>query len=253
MTVRQVLMAATALGLASAPVRAQQPAAAGHAEGMMAMVCTMGMFPHPGMGEGMMGGQGMGGMMQPGAAGSGMQPGAMMGGMQHGAMGGMKQDSAGKAGAAAQPGAMGGMQHGATGGMQHGAAGGMQHGAAAPAAGSMGGMEHPVTPAMLIDHAQDLGLTSEQQAKVTQLAQTSQASCEQHMQAAEASHKAAAAVLDGAHPDVAAYQSKLREVADHIIEAHVAVVKAGLEASAVLTPAQREKLAATARSMHGKQ
>jgi hypothetical protein len=84
-------MAATALGLASAPVLAQQPAAAGHAEGMMAMVCTMGMFPHPGMGEGMMGGQGMGGMMQAGAAASGMQHGAM-GGMQHGAMGGMKQD-----------------------------------------------------------------------------------------------------------------------------------------------------------------
>jgi uncharacterized membrane protein len=194
--------------------------------GAHAMICTMGMLPHPGLGGGMMGGQGMGGMMQQGAA---------AGGMQHGAMGGVRQDSA------ARPGAM-----------QHGAMGGTQHGAAAQGAGQeMPGIEHPITPTMLIHHAKELELTAEQQAKVTQLARTSQASCETHLKAAAESHKAASTVLDNASVDVGAYQGRLREAADHAIEAHVAVVKAGVDAAALLSPAQREKLAATARA-HGK-
>jgi hypothetical protein len=257
MTGRHALVALAALALGSAPVLAQgvhapgQPAAAGesHQMGATAMICTMGMLPHPGMGAmgGMMGGQGMGGMMGQGAAG-GVQQGAAAGGMQHGAAaGGMQHGAA--AGGMQHGAAAGGVQQGAAaGGMQHGAAaGGMQHGAATGQAASgqgMGGMEHPVTPTMLIHHAEDLALTAEQQGRVTELARTSQASCEQHLQAAATSHHAAAALLNQDSPDISAYEAKLREAVDHLLQAHVTVIKAGAEARAVLTPAQREKLSA---------
>jgi uncharacterized membrane protein len=214
-------LAALALGgtpaLAQAHAHGQASAGEGHEGGMTAMVCTMGMLPHTG------------GMSE------GMQQGGMMGGMQ-------------------QRGAMMGMQHGATtGGMQHGAAtGSMQHGAAGQAAAAEGaaGMDHPVTPTMLIHHAQDLGLTEPQQAKLGELAKSSQAACEQHLKQAVDSHRTAASLLGAAAPDVAGYQARLGEASDHLIEAHVAVVKAGIEARAMLTPAQREKLAATAHAMH---
>jgi hypothetical protein len=244
MTGRQVLSALAALALGSAPAFAQggqaQGQAAGEAHEMSAhaMICTMGMLPHPGTGGAMMGGQGMGGMMQ--GMGGMMQQGTAAGGMQHGAMGGVKQDSA--KGAAMAHGA-GGMQHGAGNQAPAGQAmGGMQHAAGAAAEHGMEGMEHPVTPTMLLHHAQEIGLTAEQQEKVSELARTSQASCEQHLEAAAGSHKAAAALLGQDSPDVAAYQARLRETLDHILQGHVAVIKAGIEAKALLAPDQRDKL-----------
>ena len=224
---RQAVAVAAALALGSVPAFGQgnPPAQAGQAEHMdMAdMVCTMGMLPHGGMGGGMM----MGGGMQQGAQGGGMQHN--MPGMQQGAQAGGMQHN------------MPGMQHGATmGGMQPSAAG-----------EAMGEMSHPVTPTMLIHHAQELGLTADQQAKVTELAKTSQASCEEHMKAAQASHQAAAAQLEKATPDVDGYEQGMKEAAEHLIEGHVAVVKAGVAAEALLTPEQRQKLTAAARTMHG--
>jgi Spy/CpxP family protein refolding chaperone len=198
------------------------------------MICSMGMLPHPGMGSGMgMMDKPAGGMMQHGAAAGGAQQGAAAGHAQHGAAAGVP------------PGAAAGhAQHGAaaTGVQQGAAAGGMQHGAAAQAGHDMGGMDHPVTPAMLMHHAEDLALTAEQQAKVSELAKTSQAACEQHLDAAAAAHKAAAALLDKDAPDLAAYQAKLRETTDHVLQGHLAVVKAGLEGRAILTPEQAAKL-----------
>jgi hypothetical protein len=236
MQMRTSWAVAVTMALAATPAWAQghqhgQPTPAGQGAAQAhAMFCTMGVLPHPGMGAGMMGGQGMGGT----------QHGAMMGGMQHGAEGaGATQRDSARAG---------GMQHGAAaqgGGMQHGAA---PAGGAAMAHGGMGGMPHPVTPTMLLHHAQELGLTGEQQAQVRQLAEASQATCQQHLELARTSHEAAAGLLqDVASPDVNGYEAKLREAGGHLLDAHVAVVKAGAQAAALLTPAQREKLAATSK------
>jgi len=233
---RHILVGTVALCVSTTPAFGQghqhpAPAAAGQGQdtGAQAMICTMGMLPHPGMG-GMMGEQGMGGMQHGAMAGGGMQDGAMAGGgMQHGAMAGLRRDSA-HAGA---------MQHGAMG--QPGAAGMAQD-----------AMPHPVTPTMLLHHATELALTAEQQSQVTQLAESSQASCRQHLELATKSHQAATAALQQnlAAPDVTAYESRLREASAHVLDAHVAVVKAGAEAAALLSADQKEKLAATARMEH---
>lgn len=221
---RQVTLAVAALALGGAPAAAQGHAHAqagpGQDAAMAEMACTMGMLPHADMGGSMPGGQGMMGMM----GGQVMQHGTQTGGMQHN---------------------MPGMQHGTMGMMQHGAAGQARGGEAVaePA--------HPVTPAMLIRHAGDLGLTADQQAKVSELAKTSQTACAQHMQAAQASHQAAAALLRKATPDVTGYEQGLKEAAGHMIAGHVAVVQAGIEAEALLTPEQRQKLEASAAGMHG--
>lgn len=215
------LLALTALALAAAPAAAQThehgAAKAGQEMGPTAMICSMGMLPHPGMG-------GMGGMMKSG--------GGMMGGMQHGQAQGQAQ----------------GMQHGQ---MQHGNTAGSDK-PAATAMEHQGGMEHPVTPTMLLHHAKDLELTQDQVAKVTQLATASQAACETHLKAATEAHHAAAALLGDAatNPDVAQYEARLREAITHVLQAHVGVVKAGVEAKAVLTPAQVDKLKASAKMEH---
>ena len=216
------LLAFAVLALAAAPAAAQNhehaAAQAGQEMGPSAMICSMGMLPHAGMGG--MGGPGMGGMMKSGAG--------MMGGMKQGQAQGMQH---------------GQMQHGNTTGSDKPAATAMKH---------EGGMEHPVTPTMLLHHAKDLELTQDQVAKVTQLATTSQAACETHLKAATEAHHAAAALLGdaAANPDVAQYETRLREAVTHVLQAHVGVVKAGVEAKAVLTPAQVEKLKASAKMEH---
>lgn len=208
------------LALAAAPAAAQShehgAAQAGQEMGPSAMICSMGMLPHGPMA----GGAGMGGM------GGMMKSGGMMGGMQHGQAQGQAQQGQMKHGQ---------MQHGNTAGHDKPAATAMEH---------AGGMEHPVTPTMLLHHAKDLELTEDQVAKVTQLATASKAACETHLGAAGDAHKAAAALLGdaAATPDLAQYQAKLGEAIRHVVEAHVGVVKAGVDAKALLTPAQVEKL-----------
>jgi Spy/CpxP family protein refolding chaperone len=55
-------------------------------------------------------------------------------------------------------------------------------------------------------------------------------------------HIAAAALLKGDDSDLAAYQAKLREMSEHMLQAQVGMARIAVQARAVLTPAQREAI-----------
>jgi uncharacterized membrane protein len=116
----------------------------------------------------------------------------------------------------------------------------------------MGGMMksmHP-QPAMLLHAAAELGLTDEQTERLTALEDAIGAEREGHAQAAMDAHRRAAALLDGESPDLDAYAAALGEAADHMVQAHVGMVRATLEARSILTPEQLEKVKAMPM-MHG--
>ena len=227
---RHPFIAAAALAFVATPALAQHQdhaAAPAQAGQQHAMMCTMAMLPHGNMGGG------MGGMMQQGGMAHGqmqgqqgakapMQHGQMQGEkMQHGQMQHAQAPAAGKPAQAAEK-----------------QAAGMQHGA------MEGGMKHPVTPTMLIHHAQDLALTPDQVTKVTALVTASTADCQNHLKAAMDAHQSAFELLGApsSSPDLAAYEAKLREATTHVLQAHIGVVKAGQEARALLTAEQLQKL-----------
>lgn len=190
---------------------------------MAEMVCSMGMLPHGGMGQGMGGmGQGMGGGMM-----GGMQHG--QGGMMGGMMGGMKGNAA-KADSTMKHEGMAGMKPGAQGAMA-----GMKH------EGMAAGMQHPITPIMLVHHAKDINLTEAQVASFTKLADTSKTACQAHLKQAMGAHEAALPML-GPSQDLAGYEASLKAASSHMIMAHMTVVRAGADAANQLTAAQKQKL-----------
>jgi uncharacterized membrane protein len=210
---RHTFVAIVGLAVTAAPAFAQheqhgqQAKAAGQGDMMQHMICEMGVLPHPGMGAMM--GEGMGQGMQHG------QPAAAAPGMQHG-----------------QPGA-------AAPGMQHGQPGAEKK----EMGGMMGGMkmDHTRTAHMLVEHGDEMGLalTEEQKVKMTQLAEAASASCATHIEAAKTSHVAAVQALDKG--DLDAYEDGLEDAMEHAIQAHVPVIRSGIEAKALLTDAQRDK------------
>lgn len=181
--------------------------------------------------------EGHGDMMQHMICEMGMLPhpgmGAMMGagmgqGMQHGQP------------AAAAPGQQ-------PQGMQHGQPGAEKK----EMGGMMGGMkmDHTRTAHMLVEHGDEMGLalTEEQKAKMTQLAEAASASCATHIEAAKTSHVAALQALDKG--DLDDYEDKLEDAMEHAIQAHVPVIRSGIEAKALLTDAQRDKATGQATGM----
>lgn len=157
--------------------------------------------------------------------------GGMSGGMQHGA------------GAAQGGAAQGGMQHGqGSGGMQHGQGGGGMHAGMMPWSHEFMALTH---------HASEFGLSEAQQERIAALRQEAQTSCERHMTQAMSAHEAANAAWQKDTPDVAAWQSSLREAATHMAEAQLAVGRAAIAALEVLTPEQRAKAAAERKGHAG--
>ena len=234
---RHSFVAAAALAFVATPALAQNQdhaAAPAQAGQQHAMMCTMAMLPHGNMGGG------MGGMMQQG----GMAHGQMQGQqgakapMQHGQMQGEKMQHGQMQHAQAQVQAAEKQAQAAEKQAAAMQAAAMQHGA------MQGDMKHPVTPTMLIHHAQDLALTPDQVTKVTALVTASTADCQNHLKAAMDAHQSAFELLGApsSSPDLAAYEAKLREATTHVLQAHIGVVKAGQEARALLTAEQLQKL-----------
>jgi Spy/CpxP family protein refolding chaperone len=106
-------------------------------------------------------------------------------------------------------------------------------------------------PAMLLEAAEALDLTSEQTQQLTALRDRARPEHEQHQEAATAAHRAAAAALEGDAPDLDAYAAALGQASDHMVMGHVAMTRTALEARQILTPEQREKLQETMTGMHG--
>ena len=110
------------------------------------------------------------------------------------------------------------------------------------------------SPTTLMRAADALALAPDQRQRLEQLAASAGQEHQRHMQAAMEARRRAASTLDAEHPDLNAYASAFREAADHMALAHVAMTRASLDARAVLTAAQREKLAdalTLMRAVHG--
>lgn len=135
----------------------------------------------------------------------------------------------------AQKGSMGMM--GSTGAMH----GGMMQGMMGQTGmGGMMGMHSG--PAMILRLAQPLGLSDAQVAQIEQIQKESQAAAQPYVQQAAEAARAASDALQGDAPDLDAYSEGLREAADQMVQAHVAMARAGVEARGVLTAEQRDKL-----------
>jgi Spy/CpxP family protein refolding chaperone len=108
------------------------------------------------------------------------------------------------------------------------------------------------SPAMLLKHKQDLGLSGEQVSRLEQLQKEAQPACMQHMQVGVTAFQAANQMLDAAVPDFAAYSAKLKEASAHMVEGQVALAKAAVGARNVLTAEQQQKLKQMMQKVHKK-
>ncbi|MDP2958254.1 MAG: Spy/CpxP family protein refolding chaperone [Longimicrobiales bacterium] len=144
------------------------------------------------------------------------------------------------------PGQQGGMMDQGMMQMCHammGGAGAMQGQSMMGGDGMMGLMQDMgPSPAALVGAADHLGLTPDQVSRLEALAMSSGESHHAHMDAAMAARQEAAGALGAESADLDAYERELKNAADHMVQAHMAMVRAGLDASAVLTPEQRAEL-----------
>lgn len=108
----------------------------------------------------------------------------------------------------------------------------------------------PPTPAMILSHKGQLGLSADQVSRLESLQKQAQPACAGHMRLGMESHRAANQLLEVASPDFAAYSAKLKEATAHLVEGHVAIARAAVAARSVLTAAQRQTLKDRMAEMH---
>ena len=97
-------------------------------------------------------------------------------------------------------------------------------------------------PGRLLEHREQLGLTADQMSRLEILQAEASTAGASHMRIGMEGHIAAAALLKGDNPDLAAYETKLREMSEHMLQAQVGMARIAVQARAVLTPAQREAI-----------
>lgn len=114
--------------------------------------------------------------------------------------------------------------------------------------GMMGAMHGG--PDMILRSSQALALTPAQTEQLEALREQVRSEHQEHMQAAMAAHRKAAAALDGDEADLDAYTAALNDAADHMVVAHVAMARSTLDARGILTPEQRDKLGDVMGDMH---
>lgn len=95
-------------------------------------------------------------------------------------------------------------------------------------------------PMMLLHHADALDLSADQVERIETIRERTDGAA--HMQGAMAAHRQAAELMAGDQPDLARFEAKLQEAADHMVQAHTAMARASVEARTVLTPEQRDRL-----------
>jgi len=106
-------------------------------------------------------------------------------------------------------------------------------------------------PAMILRMGDALNLTDEQRSRLEAIQTEYSDSVEPLMSGAREAHQNAAAALEGDSPDIEAYDRALREGADQMVQAHVAMARAAAEARDVLTEEQREGLDGGMQMMQG--
>lgn len=119
------------------------------------------------------------------------------------------------------------------------------------------GMQHCMAmmagppPEMLLQHRDALGLSADQVSRTEALQARARETAMPHMELAMQTHMAAAELLKGDSPDFQGYEAGIRETADHMVRAHVAMARVALDAGRVLTPEQRGSLDELGRGMMG--
>lgn len=97
-------------------------------------------------------------------------------------------------------------------------------------------------PAMLLRMRDDLDLTGDQVSRIEEILGEFQAGVEPQMSAAMSAHNAGQAALEADPADFDAYQQSLEAAANVMVQMHVAMARAQVEAREVLTPEQQENL-----------
>lgn len=132
------------------------------------------------------------------------------------------------------------------------------HTAERESAMGMMGMQHcmammggtAMAPMLLLEMQDSLELTDAQVRRLEALRDRAQTEAMPHMHQAMMAQRAAAETLDADDPDLDAYEARLREAMNHMVLAHMAMARIGLESRQLLTPEQRTAAAALARRMH---
>ena len=109
-------------------------------------------------------------------------------------------------------------------------------------------------PQMLLRQREALGLSADQVSGLEALETRARETAMPHMRPAMETHMTAGELLRGNAPDFQAYEATIREAADHMVRAHVAMARVAVDAGRVLTPEQRATLAELGReSMDGRE
>src|SRR5690606_19113605 len=95
-------------------------------------------------------------------------------------------------------------------------------------------------PVVLLEHGEALGLSAVQVSRLEAIRDATDVSGQ--MQAVRAAHVRAAGLLRADAPDLDAYECALEEATEEMVAAHMAMVRANLEARQVLTAEQRAQL-----------
>jgi Spy/CpxP family protein refolding chaperone len=106
-------------------------------------------------------------------------------------------------------------------------------------------------PAMILRMGDALDLTDEQRSRLQTIQGEFSSSVQPLMAATMEAHQEAASALEGGSPDFDAYERALRQAADQMVEAHVAMARAAAAARDVLTEEQRQQLQASMQMMRG--
>ncbi len=139
---------------------------------------------------------------------------------------------------------MGVMRPGGTMGMM-----GMMHGSGPGVMGMMSGhmmggamMGLAGGPAMMLRLEETLELTERQVEQLEPLRDSATAAMRQHMMQGMQSVRSAGELLASASPDMEAYEARLREAADHMVQGHLVQARSAAAAREILSPEQRERL-----------
>ena len=97
-------------------------------------------------------------------------------------------------------------------------------------------------PAMILRMSDALELTDDQVSRLSEIRDEFSDNRQQHMSVAMAAHQKAAQALEGDSPDFGAYEEALSEAASHMVQAHVTMAQASVQARGVLSQDQRQQL-----------
>ncbi len=106
-------------------------------------------------------------------------------------------------------------------------------------------------PAMILRMGEALDLTDEQRTQLQAIQSEYSDPVQPLMAAVMEAHRDAATALEGDSPDFGAYERALREAADQMVQAHLAMAKAAAKGGDVLTEEQRRHLQGRMQMMRG--